>query len=500
MRFLALALAVAWFTTFALARADYRSFNSLCNHDPGAVLRTDDVISQGFRPGADFFYYYGLLPLAVSRAFFSIFGRSPLSLLALMSLLSGVSYVGLTRAVAALRPTRLGAILIAIAAGHVSVQSTPTHATEATLLIWALALFLRGHKAGAVALATTALFAKMSMASVLLAGFAALISLDALRARRIRPLKALLAFPVVFGVAAGLCVAWLGVPALANSFDARAGAAIYRAWNLGFLREGRGFWDPAQHNLNWYLGSVAGPWCVGSIVLLFLAIRGVYRLLGAAIRGEAHDDQSLSDEAHALAGFGNLAFVVGFWGPSLSVYNYTWLLLLGLAPIIGRARLSFDAHAPLTRRASVYGLSWLSLGLLLLLSQTDAVSRFARFALARRVTVGQVTMDPTQAEELNATLALGHSVGGGVITALARASNFGLVDPTIREGHYWMLVPGMPRTKAHDEILQLAKSSDAVFVTRFDYGELGRTPEFRAFLQMSERLHEGTRFLLLRPR
>jgi len=499
-RFLAIALAVVWFASFAAAvcRREYRSFDGVCNHDLGAVLRVDEVIAQGFRPGIDFFYYYGLLPLAVCHAFFGVVGRSPISLILLMFVLSSLLYVGVAWVMMAFHPTRLGALLLAIAAGHVTNHLAPTHAMEAAVLVGAIGLRLRGHSLGAIALATIGLFTKMSMATVLLGGFAGLIVLDALRTRRIQPLSALLAFPVVFGVGAGLSIAWLGAPAFAGGFDARAGAAIYRAWNLGFLREGRGFWHPAGHNLNWYLGSIAGPWCLGSLVLLFLAIRGVVRLLRATIHREAHNGTLMSEELYALAGFGNLAFVVGFYGPSLYVLNYAWLLLIGFAPIIGPARLGVGDQADDSLLQAVRRLGWLPLGVFLLLSQVNTLKAVLASARTPRVTVGQVTMPLSQADELAATLALGHSVGGGVVTAIGHTANFGLVDPTIRQGHYWMLVHGMPKTKALEETLELAKSSDVVLVTKPDYPTLRLISEFKPLLENSERLHDGKHFLLLR--
>ena len=130
IRFIAISLAIAWFGTFILWRCDYRFFYFICDLDPGAALGTDEAISLGARPGTDFFYYYGLLPVFVSHLFFGVFGRSPLSLLALISLISCFSYAGLTRTISAFRPTRLGALLIAIGAGQASWQITPMYAME----------------------------------------------------------------------------------------------------------------------------------------------------------------------------------------------------------------------------------------------------------------------------------------------------------------------------------------------------------------------------------
>ncbi len=500
-RFVAITVAIAWFGTFILWRSDYRFFDFLCNHDPGAALRTDEVISQGARPGTDFFYIYGLLPVFVSHVFFGIFGRTPPSFLALLFVISCFSYAGLTWTISAFRPTRLGALLIAVGAGQASWQITPTYAMETAVLVWAVALRIRGRNTAAVALATVALFVKMSMAAVIVAELAGLVVLDALRTRRGRPLLALLAIPIVAATAAGLCIAWLGVPALVASFDVHAGATVYRAYNLGFLREGRVFWHPAGHNLGWYLGSIAGPWCLASIALVFLAIRAAARLLRATIDGSTRGPVLVSEEARAISGFANLAFIVGFFGPALyGAYYYAWLLLVGVAPSIAQARLRVEAREGATVAAWAAGFGWLSLGAILLLSQKVAVGQFMAFVRDRRVLVGPVTMEPDDADELKATLALGHSIGRGSIAAIARVANFGLVDPTIREGHYWMLPMGAPKTKAVDETIDLAESADAIFVTKFDYPELTPIPELKEILETSERLHEGKRFLLLRPR
>jgi hypothetical protein len=497
VQFVALTLAVVWFATFLFWRCDYRAFNDICNHDPGAVLRLDEVISQGARPGADFFYYYGLLPVFISHVFFGVFGHSPLALFELLFAISCCSYVGLAWTISAFRPSRLGALLLAIAAGHATFQATPTHALETALLVWAVALRIRGRNTGALVVASVALFAKMSMPTVILAEFAGLSALDAVRTRTLRPLLPLLVIPTVFLVGAGLSIAWMGVPAFISEFNAPAAAALYRAYDLGFFREGRHFWSPVGHTLGWYTGFVAGPWCVGSMILAVLAVRGAVRSLRAAFKGAPRD---ISEETLAMCGFANLAFVLGFYGPAISAYYYTWLVLVGMTPILARAKLGLDEDGVMRARPWAAAFGWVSLSVALLLSQTTAAKHFVHFARERTVNVGSTYMNPDQADELKATLALGHSVGGGVIAAIARTANFGLVDPTIREGHYWMLLVGAPMTKAVTETAHLAQTSDTIFVTKFDYagGLLTRIPAFKAVLDGSERLHDGKYFLLLR--
>ncbi len=155
-------------------------------------------------------------------------------------------------------------------------------------------------------------------------------------------------------------------------------------------------------------------------MLLFLAIRGVFRLVRAATRGEPRDAPLVSEEAQVIGGFGTLAYIVGFYAPSLSVYNYTWLLVVGLAPAIGRARLADRERGVGSMQAYARDLGWLSLGGLLVLSQTNTMKPFVAFARQQRVLVGQVTMATYEADELKATLALGHSVGRGVVMAVGQ--------------------------------------------------------------------------------
>ncbi len=63
-----------------------------------------------------------------------------------------------------------------------------------------------------------------------------------------------------------------------------------------------------------------------------------------------------------------------------------------------------------------------------------------------------------------------------------------------------MLVRGMPTTKALNETVRLAESSDTIFVTKYDYNDLAQVPELKPLLENGERLHDGKHFLLLRPR
>src|SRR5262245_1910812 len=47
--------------------------------DSGAELAIQDMISRGSRPGVDFGYPYGLLPLLIGRAWYGLAGSTPRS-------------------------------------------------------------------------------------------------------------------------------------------------------------------------------------------------------------------------------------------------------------------------------------------------------------------------------------------------------------------------------------------------------------------------------------
>jgi hypothetical protein len=480
-RFVGVVVGLAWVFWFLLNNAGYTEFVWICNLDPGAVLRADEIIAQGQRPGLDFFYYYGPLPLLVSRAFFFAFGRSPISLLALLAAIGAGFAAGLASIVQFFKPTRLGVLLIALASVHVITPPMPTHGLEAALLIWAVALRIRGHNALAITLACCGFFAKISMSSVVLAGLATLVVCDAVRAKSSRPLTSLVVVPVALtALFVGSSLAF-GTASVLACLDPRGGADLYKAANLGFLREGRNLWHPAGHTLGWYLGGLPGPWLAASVVLLVrasgAAVRFVHGLLGRVVR----DERAIEDEICLITCVAHLAFVVAFFGISAWVAYYTWLLLVGLTPMFARARLGSHSGEPAAR------FGWLA-----------PVARFVEVFRRPRAWVGDTWMPVDEARELKEALAIAHRTGAGVVTAVTHVANFGMIDPTLRQGRYWMMQVGMRSTPSVAELLRLAQTSDALFLSQADYAPMLKIPEFQPLLTKTKRLHEGKDFIVLR--
>lgn len=492
-RFVTLAVAVAWTAAFILWYADYRSFFAICDHDPGGALRADQLVAEGARPGVDFFYYYGFLPLLVARAFFAIAPRSPAGLLALAAIIAAVQGAGLRSILAALQPTRLGVLLFALALHHAPMPSAPTYMLEAALLIWVVALRLRGKTTAAVALAAAGTFVKVSMSTVFLAELVGLVALEAVRLRTMRPLKALVAAPVAFVAGALLCRLAFGPGVLSATMDPTAGAAVYKANDYGFLRQGLAIWWPGSHSMNYYLGDVMGPWLLGSIALLVAVVPSSLRLLTTAWHGAA-DAPDPRDEVRAMCAFANLAFIAVFFGPW--IYMYSWLVIVGVTPWLARARLTEGTYAADASTAT--SAAWLAIGALLVTSAKAQLKSFVSFAREPRAQIGAVTMPLDEAADWNETLALGHSVGRGRVAVLGKFANFRMADPSLAEGRFWAMMKGMRPTPSDETELGAIRESDAILVTQFDYDDLTHIAEFGPVAARSERLRTGKYFLLLR--
>jgi hypothetical protein len=410
----------------------------------------------------------------------------------LLGLLAGGLSAGLASITLAFRSTRLGAVLIAIIVSQVITPGIPTHALEAALLVWAFAMRIRGRTFAAIALATAAVFVKISMGTVMVLEFAGLAVLDAIRTRSARPLVALAAVPLVAVAGVGIGASTFGLKSLASGFDPGAGAAVYRAYDLGFFREGRNFWHPAGHTIGWYVGGLAGVWIVASLVLCVFAARGAVRILRATFARTENATQT-ADEANVIAGFANLAFILAFFAPSAGcVYYYCWVPLAGLIPALASAHFGPRADRPWAP------LGWAAVGLGLVLSSTAPLRAFAQFLREPRVRLGGLSVPLDEADEWKSTMALAHSVGDGAVTAVARVANFDVVEPSVREARYWMMLKGMRNTPALDELMELVRTSDTLLVTKHDYDQILPVPEFHALLTTSERLHDGKYFLLLR--
>jgi hypothetical protein len=198
--FLFAILAAEALALFVARLAGTLQFNNFAFFDTGANLTAQYLISRGYRRTLDFVYHYGVLPLLFGRVWFGICGLTPIACVAAMPLIDILIVWGFVRFAANLKMNFAGILIILLTASLTIPSSfiNLTHGIEPVFLLHALADQGSGNRRRALALATTALFVKPSMAYFLgfiLLGF---IVADCVRDRA-RPLRAFVAetYPAV---------------------------------------------------------------------------------------------------------------------------------------------------------------------------------------------------------------------------------------------------------------------------------------------------------------
>jgi hypothetical protein len=487
-------LGVAWLLALVVQNADFRDFFHFINHDEGAVLAADQAIVDGKHPGVDFWYCYGLLPVLVARVAFALLGHTPSAFLLPNILFKGVLALASGRILARVSPTRFGVLLTALAVLHaLPTILTPTHSMEAALISASLLLWLDGRTRTALVVVAVGVFVKVSMPTVILAEMCALVALRALRERRLTPLVSLLVAPATLA-AVGLSLgALFGFYPLRASEDPFTAGRGYAANNAGFFREGRTLWDPARHvghALNWYLGSYAGSWILGAVVLVVIAIPCGWRIARSALRGEAHGvlarAEERTEELVAICGGGHLAYVLLFFG--LAPPNYNYLLLLGLSPLLAKASVDVAHHR-------VRSLAFAVSGLVLAVAASAPIRDARQRLFGDRVQIGG--LEATKDEAVDWTAALTAARALGSVGHVGYVSNFSMIAPDIREVHYWIMMPGMTTTPSVEEARQLDAHVDAVIFSYLDDRTFARMPEFDDIVARP-RVYEGPYFRVVR--
>jgi hypothetical protein len=349
----------------AAFQAPFLRFDRFAIFDSGGELAIQALIRRGLKPAVDFGYLYGLLPLLLSRLWYSLAGLTPSAYRAQVVVCMLFSAWGLARFAAYRRVGPLGVILIALAIPDLMLVTyiSLVQVLEQTLLINALAEQARGRRATALALLTVCTFVKPSLAFV--QGLAVVISLVAAN-RRARPAAWARAFgPALFTwalLAAILSLSFGPVP-LIKTYLPFTGMAVYRLGKFGFFSGiGRDFWLLPAASLRDYFRYELGFWILASAFLVFGALVGVRRL----VRSDANAEERIACEIIVTCAAVHTAFVLFLFG-----HRETWLysfpaLILGLS-----------ALAPLSRpNRSVL---WLLAFLLLINDRSKALEVLRRY-------------------------------------------------------------------------------------------------------------------------
>lgn len=293
--------------------------------DYGANLTTQALVDRGERPAVDFFYPYGLLPIAVARAWYAPFGRTPGAYLLAVGLMHGLAGWGLARIVSRLRAGWIGAGFVLVALPYTFPPTYPNwaHGLEAALLTWALGEQAGGRRDRALALAGLAALSKPSMAYV----FGALLMSAQVAADRGRAagllkmlrLAGLVCGPVVLGL-----VAVFGWESVLRSQWPGTTADLYKHAGYGFFRgSGRQFWVSGGQGWRFYVGTARGYWLAATGVLLICG-------LGAVVRRARGSEVGAAGEVAATCAGLHVAFICLFFGGEYSWVNYAYLLAVGV--------------------------------------------------------------------------------------------------------------------------------------------------------------------------
>ena len=514
------------FSILALPKvARWRTF---AFEDAGASLATLVLTASGDRPGVDNGYLYGLLPMAATQGWYGLFGATPGAALSAWVLANVLVACGLARFAVHARVGWPGVAVMLAATPLVGVQSL-AHAIEPVLLVNALAEQARGRRSAALALVTLCAFDKPSMAYVyglilvvtILGGFFARGPkpswLD--RARALIP-------AIVVGVVCVLLLAGLyGPGTLANSLFPSRAAAVYKEGGFGFFHGvGRNFWRPPGAGFRYYLGTPAGFWLAGSLVLILGASHhtpsprpsprqrgeGVIRsprpfgervrvrgfrpgpvLLDAlgAVEGFVHPSKDDADgqnrEVVATCAALHLAFVCCFFGNAWSYNYYLYILTMGLAALSPRTRrhsslvLILAACALLGQKASI----------------ADNLSSWR--SLERRPETLGLWVLPDEGAEWSHVLSL---VRGGRPSLLATSDGASCLFPDFAPAVLWYASPGnLTRVEIRRKRAQLSSSPFVIETPSiYDRWPSDQFPTFREALSGSELVFPGTYYRVYR--
>jgi hypothetical protein len=253
--------------------------------DRGSWLVVQYLVAHGYRPTIDFGFPYGLLPIIFGRAWFAIFGLTPMAFDAAMVVGGLAMAFGMARLANAMRLNRGGQILVIVAL-PIAIQSgfpSLSHLLEAVLLCLAIGEHAQANRGTALALTTAACFAKAALGY--LYGFLLILLIVAACWRRDEAnararfnwvaLRRTLMPAIITGLLMLAIVgAVFGARPLITSLLPLNGMKIYHSLHFGFFTPwSRTFWDPRVVPIAIYFATPA-PFWLGSTI--WLAIAGLF--------------------------------------------------------------------------------------------------------------------------------------------------------------------------------------------------------------------------------
>ena len=308
------------------------SFDNWAFGDQGSELTIQYLAREGYRPSVDFFYHYGLLPILAGKIWFGAFGITPLACFAAMFVCGLFMVRGLARFAVALELTPVGIVFLIASFPLAILPAYPhlAHSIEALLFCNALAEQASGKHSRALALVTAAVFAKPSLAYVfgllLLLIIAWQARVDKGSPSRQFLLLILPAASIASILSITLAIVY-GPRALLKTVVPITGALLYRLLNYGPGSVTR-FLHPAGVGINYYLGTVAGFWGLGTIWLVGCGVLSMFILWN---RSSSDRDVQAAKEIVVTCALLHLAFIFLAFGNPFSWAYYSYILVMGIA-------------------------------------------------------------------------------------------------------------------------------------------------------------------------
>ena len=301
--------------------------------DSGANLSVQYLIAHGYRPGRDFAYPYGLLPILLGRIWFFFFGLTPIAYQALLIICECIMAFAIARVAAALQFGR-AAITILLAALWIAIQTSypaTAHVAEAMLLCLALAEQSAGRRSRALAFACAAIFAKPSMGYFYSFLLVAIAAHQARRAFSLRHFLTNLMPAAATALVLGAILSFIyGFIDLMHTVIPAAGAGNYRAMHYGFFTGiGSDFWRQPGSSWTHYLFDVSGFWLAATVFLGGAAAIAASRLWKDT--GSSNSEATRRSEIVLTCFILHASFVCLFFGNQWSWIYYSYFLVVGVA-------------------------------------------------------------------------------------------------------------------------------------------------------------------------
>lgn len=449
--------------------------------DRGWPLTVDAMVADGWRPSVEFGYFYGLLTVAIDRAWFALCGRTPVAAAALTVLGCALLTHGLLRFARAAHFGKWQRVVFVCALPFAVMPlayPTPLHAIEAALLVHALASQAAGRLAAALVFATLAVYIKPALgyfhglALVLLVLTGRGGAPAAWRDRRLTFIPA----AIVAVALAVIFAAWFGVgPLVTTQFPVRA-LQNYGDENFGFFfGSGRAFWEPAGNPVTRYLLFPVGFWLLASVWLVVGAVRRV---------GKLRDPVAASVVTAAAL---HVVFVALLFGNEWSWLYYSALLVCGFCATVGKNEGAGQNDWPIPVALAAVAVAGM---LIQTWGSIDFLNRWERSP----ATAG-LYADPGDAAAWERWRALGTRRR---VMVFARTGGASVVFPELDSTRVWFLLRSTVTPVEVERVRGQLRAADYLIVAKQENYRPPDWPEFRNEVEQFTEADESPSFRLLK--